>query len=432
MAAISTAYNYYLSTYAGKSASRYDTHKKSELRSIYNSIVKINKESPLFKLKNDGDVQRFAIDIKEESRNIKNVVASLSDSDGDIAKAFQKKIAFSSQEDIVSAHYIGNTKESEDTKGFEIEVTQLAKPQINIGFYLDKSHLNLRPDTYSFDLQTNSAAYEFQFNVHPTDTNYSVQNKVANLLTNAGVGLNASVMEDEYGKSALSLESVSTGLNEGEENLFSVIPQPNHNSATAINILGIDHVSQQPQNSSFYLNGTERSSYTNTFTISNAFELTLHSISEADNPASIGFKANIDAIADNIQTLVSSYNSMLYTADKYSDSQPQSAKLSHDMSSAAFSLQNNLESLGLLVEENGQISVDKALLEDAVSSGDSKENFSVLNDFKNILHNKATNASLDPMQYVNKIIVTYKNPGKGLVTPYITSVYAGMMLDRYC
>ena len=42
MAAIDSAYHYYLSTY-GNSVSRYDTHKKSELRKVYNQIVKANK-----------------------------------------------------------------------------------------------------------------------------------------------------------------------------------------------------------------------------------------------------------------------------------------------------------------------------------------------------------------------------------------------------
>lgn len=41
--------------------------KKSELRSVYNNIVKINKESPLYKIKDSADAQKFAIDIKEHA-----------------------------------------------------------------------------------------------------------------------------------------------------------------------------------------------------------------------------------------------------------------------------------------------------------------------------------------------------------------------------
>ena len=51
MAAIDTVYHYYLSTYANSTVSRYDSHKKSELRDIYNRMVKTNKESPLYRLR---------------------------------------------------------------------------------------------------------------------------------------------------------------------------------------------------------------------------------------------------------------------------------------------------------------------------------------------------------------------------------------------
>lgn len=430
MAAIDTAYGYYLSTYANKSASRYDTHKKSELRNIYNTIVKINKESPLYKFQNTGDVQKFAIDIKEGARNIKNVVASLSDDD-DIGTAFQKKIAFSTQENIVTANYIGTSKQAEAMDNFEIEVRQLAKPQINLGTFMEKERLDLRPDTYAFDLETTSAAYEFQFNVTSSSTNYDVQKKLADLISNAGINLQGSVIEDEQGRSALKIESGNTGRNRNEDFLFNITPQGNRNSMTALHVLGIDYISQPSQNAEFLLNGEERSSFTNTFSINNAFELTLHGISEEGNPATIGFKANIDAIADNIQTLVDSYNVVIQTADKYADTQ-QTTRLFRDISSAAFALQNHLEPLGLMVDSHGEISIDKALLEEAVNVEDPSESFSVLNDFKNLLNEKATNASLDPMKYVDKIVVVYKNPQKTLVTPYVTSIYSGMMMDRYC
>ena len=38
---LSTVYNNYLSTYTPKALTKYDTHKKSELRDVYNSIVKM-------------------------------------------------------------------------------------------------------------------------------------------------------------------------------------------------------------------------------------------------------------------------------------------------------------------------------------------------------------------------------------------------------
>jgi hypothetical protein len=36
------------------------------------------------------------------------------------------------------------------------------------------------------------------------------------------------------------------------------------------------------------------------------------------------------------------------------------------------------------------------------------------------------------MDYVDKKIVAYKNPGHNFASPYITSAYSGMMFNSYC
>ena len=76
-AAINTVYNHYLTTYAPKSTSQYDTHKKSELRSIYNSMIKLNKESPLYILDTGKESREYVIGLKENARQLRNTIASL-------------------------------------------------------------------------------------------------------------------------------------------------------------------------------------------------------------------------------------------------------------------------------------------------------------------------------------------------------------------
>ena len=61
---LNNVYNFYMTTYAPKSSTPYDTHKKSELRHVYNSIVKMNKEAPLFILDTSKDSQQFAVGIR--------------------------------------------------------------------------------------------------------------------------------------------------------------------------------------------------------------------------------------------------------------------------------------------------------------------------------------------------------------------------------
>ena len=110
----------------------------------------------------------------------------------------------------------------------------------------------------------------------------------------------------------------------------------------------------------------------------------------------------------------------------------QGYRLLNDMRSVTLNYNSELEAIGLCSQDDGRIKVARALLADAISSVDAKESFSVLNAFKDALNDKASNASINPMNYVNKIIVAYKNPGHNFAAPYISSIYAGMMLDRRC
>lgn len=432
MAMIDSAYSYYLNTYGSSSVSRYDTHKKSELRNTYNRIVKLNKESPLYKISSSGDAKRFAIDIKENARSIQNIVSSLSEGEDGLESNFQKKIAVSSDESLVSAEYIGDGSESENTDSFSIEVKHLATPQVNYGNYLENNTLDVKPGSYSFDLNTVSNSYEFQFNVNNDDTNRSVLSKLAKLINGAGIGLNAKIVMDDRDMSALKIESLQTGLEEGNDALFSIYPGTENSSIQAMDTLGIDNTVSKASNSAFLLNGTEHTSLSNTFSINNAFEVTLRGACDQGNAVIIGFKTNADAIADNVEKLVDSYNNIIQTAHNYSATQTESHKLYHDISNVAYHFYNEFASMGLGITDDGYIRVDRDTLTDSVTDEDSSTLFYTLNSFKDSLKEKANQASLNPMAYVNKIVIAYKNPGHNFTAPYVTSIYSGMMLDQYC
>lgn len=431
MAVIDSAYHYYLSTYGNSAVSRYDSHKKSELRNIYNSILKINKDSPLYKVKHNEDVPQFLIDIKEQSRQLKNVVASLSDNTNSLEGAFQKKVAYSTDEDIVAASYIGSETKDEPSLNFDIEVRQLAAPQINLGNFLNNDDRDIEPGDYSFDLTTTNNSYEFQYTVSSEDNNRSIQEKLERLINHSNIGLTAEVITDEKNRSALKITSRQTGLNENQDFLFTIKPSANADSIRAMDLLGFQQLSTPAKNSSFILNGIPHSSYSNTFTLNNTFELTLNGISPEETPANIGFKTSIDAVSDNLQKLVNAYNGFIETGEHYSSS-PQGNRLLHDLKAVSHSYQSSFEDIGLVIADNGSISIDNDLLAEAIDTENPDTTFSVLNSFKNALYTKANNASIDPIQYVDKIIVTYKQPGRNFFSPYNVSIYSGIMLDKYC
>lgn len=432
MAKIDNAYNYYISMYANKEVSRYDCHKKSDLRKIYHNIVKTNKESPLYKIPNLEDAKKFAIDVKEHAKSIQNVVASLSDRYGSFEDSFRKKVAVSSDEEQVCVKYIGDGTEENASEEFKVEVDKLASPQINTGNFLKDDEMDFTPGSYSFDLNTNSSSFELQYNVNPGENNRDIINKLHKLISTSSLGISSEIIEDGDGASALQLTSKQTGLSEEEDYLFSIKPATSSSSIAAMNTLGIHQISAAAENSSFRLNGVPHSALSNSFTINGAFELSLEGISKEGSFASVSFKADNEAIADNIQTLVDSFNGILNTAEDYMDNHVgKRNKLIADIGTCSKSHKSELESIGLMVASNGKISIDRERLTAAVDSTKADATFEILKEFKNSVGKKAENASIDPMNYVNKIIVTYKNPGHNFPAPYISSIYSGMMLDNY-
>lgn len=436
---MSVAYNQLNAMYgiSLSKSNKYDAHKRSELRSIYNSIIKSNKESPLYRIKGGSNVRKFAIDIKEQAHTIKNVVASLSENGEGIESAFEKRIASSSDPSIVTAEYVGSSDGviTPQNAGFQLEVEQLAMPQVNTGHFLQRSGHDFNPGSYCFDLDTGSTSYEFQFNVNEDDTNEEILNKIQKLVNNANIGLQAEFISDSEGTSkALQITSRQTGRSENGRDLFRIVPHQNKGSLHAMQLLGIDTVSSPAENSSFLLNGTRHSSRSNTFTVNNMFSVTLNGVSQPGQAVSIGFKPSTDAVADNIEKLVSAYNGMVNTANRYADAQESSGNLLRDIRRISSHFANDFSGIGLKVEDDSSLSVDREALTDSIRDGNTADAFDVLNRFRDTLGRRAEQASIDPMNYVNKVIVAYKhpNPNKNFAAPYITSMYSGMMLDRFC
>lgn len=62
-----------------------------------------------------------------------------------------------------------------------------------------------------------------------------------------------------------------------------------------------------------------------------------------------------------------------------------------------------------------------------------RDQFSTIKDFTNSILRKTNQVSLNPMEYVDKTLVAYKNPaGHNFAAPYMTSNYSGMFFNSYC
>lgn len=424
---ISSVYSYYLSQYGNKSNSKYDSHTRTQLKNTYSKVVKINSQTPVYKLDLSTAAQKYAIDLKEHARALENITEDLSDG-ADGTMTF-KKSAVSSNASAVNASYITDFGAASDDESFDINVKQLACSQLNTGNYLQPRSKHIKPGEYSFDLSINDVIYEFQFKVDNSETTNNIQNKIARLINRSNIGLTANIKEDSLGNTAINIESESTGINGTTPVIFS-IKSDDANNQPLIDTLGLDRVTQYPANAIFDVDGDERSSMSNSITINKAYDVKLSKVTE--EPVTISLKADADSIVESLNELVAGYNNLIsVTNDENNNHFQGTEKLQNEIASIARSYKKQLADSGLSLNKDGTISADKEVIINADNKDALSHIYESLNSFKNSIKEKAGNIALNPMDYVNNKIIAYKNPLRSFPDPYNLSAYTGMMFNGY-
>lgn len=424
---ISSVYSYYLSQYGNKSNSKYDSHTRTQLKNTYSKVVKINSQTPVYKLDLSTAAQKYAIDLKEHARALENITEDLSDG-ADGTMTF-KKSAVSSNASAVNASYITDFGAASDNESFDINVKQLACSQLNTGNYLQPRSKHIKPGEYSFDLSINDVIYEFQFKVDNSETTNNIQNKIARLINRSNIGLTANIKEDSLGNTAINIESESTGINGTTPVIFS-IKSDDANNQLLIDTLGLDRVTQYPANAIFDVDGDERSSMSNSITINKAYDVKLSKVTE--EPVTISLKADADSIVESLNELVAGYNNLIsVTNDENNNHFQGTEKLQNEIASIARSYKKQLADSGLSLNKDGTISADKEVIINADNKDALSHIYESLNSFKNSIKEKAEDIALNPMDYVNNKIIAYKNPLRSFPDPYNLSAYTGMMFNGY-
>lgn len=422
MSAIDGIFNYYLTTYGHtSSSSRYESHKKSELRELYNKIVKENREEPLYKIDVNEDLEKFVIDLKENARRTKNLASYLTGTSAE--SVFDRKTAVSSDPDSVAVEFIGDENTADTSARFTLGIEKLAGPQINMGNFLKDDGHDLEEGNFSFDLDTSANSYEFQLNIDGDETNFEIQKKIQRLINRSNVGINAELISDGKDSShALKITSTDTGLKDDENYIFKIQSGLSWNE---VRTLGIDHVSKPAENAVFSINGKKHTSLSNEFTVNNSFKIDLK---KSNSEVVIGFKTDVESISDNIAKMLSSYNSMLTLGENYSKIGGYN-RLYNEVNSLYQTKATNLSKAGIKSQEDGHLFLDKDKLEEEINGGSREMIYKALDEFKNALSREADKISLNPMRYVDKKVVEYKNPGHTFNAPYAESIYSGLLVD---
>lgn len=478
---IGSVYDYYLTTYASRPATKSDTHKKSELRSVYNNIVKISKKSPLYKVGVSENIQKFAIDLKENARTLSTDANNLFEKSLESEKS-QKYV--SDNEDVVQVKTldtsndintndtnandinINNTNTNDinindtnidltvssnaditnpdpdsdnisDTKSvntafashYNIEVLNLATPQINTSDYLNNDDLDIPKGAHSFEVNVGDSAYEFRFNATKDDTNKTVLEKLSRLINRSNIGLTSKMLYSGN-NSALEITSNATGLGFTPE-IFSIAPGENSPYDKVVSKLGLNNVSSYPTNANFLLNGMEKTTSSNTFTIGKSLEITLNGISKKGQATSISLNDDLDSVISSINDMISSYNNLLDLSNNSNEGSDDAAILNKEIHKTTRQYASNLENIGITINENGKMTFDEALFIQTANEDDLDKSLASLNSFRQAIVSRADDISINPMKYVDKVMISYPNPIHSFANPYMTSIYTGMMFNGY-
>jgi flagellar hook-associated protein 2 len=135
-----------------------------------------------------------------------------------------------------------------------------------------------------------------------------------------------------------------------------------------------------------------------------------------------------EALSNGINQLLDSYNGMIDIGLKYNGAH-QNRTLFNEISAIANEQAEQLAQVGIEADELGHLSLNEDVLSEIINSDAKESAFDTLNALKNSISKAATKASINPMAYVDKAIVEYKNPGKSLAAPYASSAYSGMMVN---
>lgn len=422
---ISDVYSYYLSQYATRPTSKYDSHKRSELKNVYNKMVSVNRTSPLYKINLNADMQKMAIDIKESAMELKDFSTELEELGQNPQDAKQK--ADSSEPDMIGAKFIGSEKLPVDS--FEVEVKQLATPQINTGNYLQPRMKPLDAGTYSFDAEIGDVTYELQFDVKPQDTVKDIQEKITKLINKSNIGLKAEVLTDSLGNTALNIESDATGTHGMKPYIFNISDENSSYAKGAVEALGLDRVVQMPSNAVFSVDGNTRTSANNSFTINKSVELELKQVTE--EPITIKISEDTKAAVQDINNFVDGYNRMIQFAQKTAEKFQGGGKLLSEFQRITNYYMGVLKENGIKIQDDGMLALDE---ESSIDLSDKDGVASVLSNlegFRSSVARRTDSMITNPMEYLDKKVVAYKNPAKSFTSPYSSSAYAGIMFDGY-
>lgn len=422
-------YNYFVGNYAQKPATKYDTHKSSELRSVMKNIVKMTQSSPVYLVRLSQAKQEYALNIKDAAISLSNTLSMLSEDSAD--SVFSQKKAVSSDEAQIGTRIVSDDYSRLPEEAL-IRVNHLATTQVNAGNEYYMTGKGLAAGTYRFRVSVCDDSYDFQYNIRKDANHREVMEGLCDFINKAKIGLTATPVSRSADKIMMRIESNMTGSPDGG-NLFSFMDRAGDggDDRGIVSYYNMNNVVSRPSSASFEWNGETKETLSNTFVLGRSLEVSMYA--PGDQAAQISYVPDSDKIIGGISGIIKSYNKLVDSTNDYSSETGQSPKLIREYRNLLKPYASELESCGITFDEKGRMKLDESLAAQAALDGDMEKLVGRDSALNRRLRKKNEEIKLNPMDYVEKKIVSYPDygkPPKGYA--YITSLYSGMLFNYYC
>lgn len=411
-------YNYYNTQIAPpRGPQRPQANKKNDLKTVYNNMVKQNQNSPFYKFTFSDANQAYAIAIKEAALSLEAESKFLSGQDGDRKEHLK---AISDNENIVFANL--NDEAADDLpENISIKVESLATGQTNVGSYLPSGESSFPPGEYSFGIAVGRNQYTFRLKVNEGDTNQQLQRNLAGSINENNIGVRAAIRNNRVeGTSALVLRSEAVGKPNNSDLYFQFDESYLEDDITYA--LGIDHIDTAPSNAQFYINDTLHTSISNRISLNHSIDIDL--LATSDKPVNVRLVPDERKVADQLKGFLDSYNQLVDIAR--SGNQKGATKLFRDVTGIANRHKASIEAAGLTVNDDGYLTQTDDIVPDKL-----QELFDENSSFRKDVKRTTEKMTLNPLHYIDKVVVTYPNTHGTYPNPYYPSKYSGLLFNDY-
>ncbi len=421
-----SVYNNLIEGHVMMRQTRFDSHKRDELKAIHRRIRRINADKPFYKITFDENTQEYALGVKEKALALADVLKELTVEEA--SGVFSKRVLVSDQPENVSVQ----TVEGFDPLDFEalaVEVTELSTTQRNEGHLVSVGETELVAGQYNFTIGVEDNLYSFQFIVQKGASNKELQTKLSDFINKSNIGLrtNVAVMKD-FGRSRMDIWAKENGT----PFKLKDTRMPDNTYLGIVRHFGLDNVVMEGKKTKAYINGEEFITSAREFVMDSGLRLDFLDTTK-ETPAIISSVVADAPVIAKINDFIRTYNDFINYITIGSGIHRSSRKLILEMRKMIGDIQSVLEENGFVLQQDGTLSMDREKMHFSITSGQMEALFKHNQEATDKLIERFGDITLNPLDFIDKTVITYPNTQvKNPFNPYVNSAYSGLMYNNYC